>query len=202
RSTIRSVLTASRPSFLLFSVRRSILTASRPSSFLFSVKRSIETHLSLTLSHTTILFCSPVLASTAPFTSISDQSTVNAFRNLKFLGKSSVQVPYSGEDESRVLKRVKGSFSDQENTVVCVLDNFDDIVDSHACLFLQSLWPYGFHFLFYLFSAVTGMIQNIAFISMSYIFFSVRMCTYLLLVYGPVRSHLGFPAWRLRYTEI
>uniref|UniRef100_A0A0D3DW69 Rhodanese domain-containing protein n=1 Tax=Brassica oleracea var. oleracea TaxID=109376 RepID=A0A0D3DW69_BRAOL len=125
RSTIRSVLTASRPSFLLFSVRRSILTASRPSSFLFSVKRSIETHLSLTLSHTTILFCSPVLASTAPFTSISDQSTVNAFRNLKFLGKSSVQVPYSGEDESRVLKRVKGSFSDQENTVVCVLDNFD-----------------------------------------------------------------------------
>ncbi|KAH0887869.1 hypothetical protein HID58_050298, partial [Brassica napus] len=79
-----------------------------------------------------------------------------------------------------------------------------------TCLFLQSLWSYGFHFLFYLFSAVTGMIQNIAFISMSYIFFSVllsklwqvRMCTYLLLVYGPVRSHLGFPAWRLRYTEI
>uniref|UniRef100_A0A3P6GFU1 ditrans,polycis-polyprenyl diphosphate synthase [(2E,6E)-farnesyldiphosphate specific] n=1 Tax=Brassica oleracea TaxID=3712 RepID=A0A3P6GFU1_BRAOL len=24
----------------------------------------------------------------------------------------------------------------------------------------------------------------------------------LMLVYGPVRSHLGFPAWRLRYTEI
>ncbi|KAG4925186.1 hypothetical protein JHK87_050726 [Glycine soja] len=24
----------------------------------------------------------------------------------------------------------------------------------------------------------------------------------LLLVYGPVKSHLGFPAWRLRYTEI
>uniref|UniRef100_A0A1J3IBW6 ditrans,polycis-polyprenyl diphosphate synthase [(2E,6E)-farnesyldiphosphate specific] n=1 Tax=Noccaea caerulescens TaxID=107243 RepID=A0A1J3IBW6_NOCCA len=24
----------------------------------------------------------------------------------------------------------------------------------------------------------------------------------LLLVYGPVRSHLGFPAWRLRYAEI
>lgn len=24
----------------------------------------------------------------------------------------------------------------------------------------------------------------------------------LLLVYGPVRSHLGFPAWRIRYTEI
>ncbi|KAG5052420.1 hypothetical protein JHK87_004618 [Glycine soja] len=24
----------------------------------------------------------------------------------------------------------------------------------------------------------------------------------LLLVYGPVRSHLGFPAWRHRYTEI
>lgn len=24
----------------------------------------------------------------------------------------------------------------------------------------------------------------------------------LLLVYGPVRCHLGFPAWRLRYTEI
>ncbi|KAH0882105.1 hypothetical protein HID58_058201 [Brassica napus] len=64
-------------------------------------------------------------------------------------------VPYSGEDESGVLKRVKGSFSDPENTVVCVLDNFDDIVDSHACLFLQSLWSYGFHFLFYLFSSVT-----------------------------------------------
>jgi len=24
----------------------------------------------------------------------------------------------------------------------------------------------------------------------------------LLLVYGPVRCHLGFPSWRLRYTEI
>ncbi|GKV19727.1 hypothetical protein SLEP1_g29951 [Rubroshorea leprosula] len=24
----------------------------------------------------------------------------------------------------------------------------------------------------------------------------------LLLVYGPVRCHLGFPPWRLRYTEI
>lgn len=24
----------------------------------------------------------------------------------------------------------------------------------------------------------------------------------LILVYGPVRCHLGFPAWRLRYTEI
>ncbi|MCH87335.1 nogo-B receptor-like, partial [Trifolium medium] len=24
----------------------------------------------------------------------------------------------------------------------------------------------------------------------------------LLLVYGPVRSHLGFPPWRIRYTEI
>ncbi|KAG2323446.1 hypothetical protein Bca52824_016659 [Brassica carinata] len=24
-----------------------------------------------------------------------------------------------------------------------------DIADSHACLFLQSLWSYGFHFLFY-----------------------------------------------------
>ncbi|XP_061354521.1 uncharacterized protein LOC133299109 [Gastrolobium bilobum] len=24
----------------------------------------------------------------------------------------------------------------------------------------------------------------------------------LLLIYGPVRSHLGFPAWRIRYTEI
>lgn len=24
----------------------------------------------------------------------------------------------------------------------------------------------------------------------------------LLLVYGPARCHLGFPAWRLRYTEI
>uniref|UniRef100_A0A0D3CN09 Uncharacterized protein n=1 Tax=Brassica oleracea var. oleracea TaxID=109376 RepID=A0A0D3CN09_BRAOL len=104
------------------STTRSVLTASRPSSLLFSVRRSIETHLSLTLSHTTILLCSPVLASTAPFTSISDQSTVNAFRKLKFLGKSSVQVPYSGEDESGFLKRVKGSFSDPENTIVCVLD--------------------------------------------------------------------------------
>lgn len=24
----------------------------------------------------------------------------------------------------------------------------------------------------------------------------------LMLIYGPVRCHLGFPAWRLRYTEI
>ena len=24
----------------------------------------------------------------------------------------------------------------------------------------------------------------------------------LLLIYGPTRCHLGFPAWRLRYTEI
>lgn len=24
----------------------------------------------------------------------------------------------------------------------------------------------------------------------------------LLLVYGPARCHLGFPAWRIRYTEI
>ncbi|KAK9931482.1 hypothetical protein M0R45_018756 [Rubus argutus] len=24
----------------------------------------------------------------------------------------------------------------------------------------------------------------------------------LLLVYGPARCHLGFPAWRMRYTEI
>ncbi|KAF7836548.1 dehydrodolichyl diphosphate synthase complex subunit NUS1-like isoform X1 [Senna tora] len=24
----------------------------------------------------------------------------------------------------------------------------------------------------------------------------------LLLVYGPTRCHLGFPAWRIRYTEI
>ncbi|CAF1705825.1 hypothetical protein Bca4012_004860 [Brassica carinata] len=156
-----------------------------------------KTNLSLTLSHT--ILCSPVLASTQPFTSISDQSTgkidlesilitidnffnkypffvagctfiylvvypaaifylrkykpitaINAFLklksqpdsqlldirddktlaslaspSLKFLGKSSVQVPYSEEDESGFVKRVKGGFSDPENTVVCVLDNFD-----------------------------------------------------------------------------
>ncbi|KAG2297981.1 hypothetical protein Bca4012_009173 [Brassica carinata] len=157
-----------------------------------------KTHLSLTLSQT--ILCSPVLAaSTAPFTSISDESSgkidlesilitidnffnkypffvagctfiylvvypavifylrkykpisaTNAFRklksqpdsqlldirddktlaslaspSLKFLGKSSVQVPYSEEDESGFVKRVKGSFSDPENTVVCILDNFD-----------------------------------------------------------------------------
>ncbi|CAN8258173.1 unnamed protein product [Cochlearia groenlandica] len=50
--------------------------------------------------------------------------------NLKFLGKRSIQVPFSGEEEedddkSMFLKKVKGSFSDPENTVVCVLDNFD-----------------------------------------------------------------------------
>lgn len=67
---------------------RSILTASRPSSLLFSARRSIETHLSLTLSHTTILFCSPVLASTAPFTSISDQSTVSR-GSVRIAGKMS-----------------------------------------------------------------------------------------------------------------
>nr|AAM65517.1 unknown [Arabidopsis thaliana] len=45
--------------------------------------------------------------------------------NLKFLGKSSVQVPFSENDEEGFLTKVKGSFSDAENTVVCVLDNFD-----------------------------------------------------------------------------
>ncbi|XP_010488649.1 PREDICTED: rhodanese-like domain-containing protein 4A, chloroplastic [Camelina sativa] len=45
--------------------------------------------------------------------------------NLRFLGKSSVQVPFSESDEEGFLRRVKGSFSDPENTVVCVLDNFD-----------------------------------------------------------------------------
>ncbi|CAH2052466.1 unnamed protein product, partial [Thlaspi arvense] len=45
--------------------------------------------------------------------------------NLKFLGKSSVQVPYSEDDESGFLTKVKGSFSGPENTVVCILDNFD-----------------------------------------------------------------------------
>ncbi|KAF8119029.1 hypothetical protein N665_0001s0085 [Sinapis alba] len=163
-----------------------------------SLQLQSKTHISLTLSQT-ILLCSPVLASTEPFTSVSDQSTgridlesilitidnffnkypffvagctfiylvvypavifylrkykpisaMNAFRklksqpdsqlldirdektlaslaspSLKFLGKSSVQVPYSEEDESEFLKKVKGSFSDPENTVVCILDNFD-----------------------------------------------------------------------------
>lgn len=42
--------------------------------------------------------------------------------NLKFLGKSSVQVPFSENDEDGFLKKVKGRFSDPENTVVCVLD--------------------------------------------------------------------------------
>jgi len=42
--------------------------------------------------------------------------------NLKFLGKSSVQVPFSENDEEGFLTKVKGSFSDAENTVVCVLD--------------------------------------------------------------------------------
>lgn len=42
--------------------------------------------------------------------------------NLKFLGKSSIQVPYSEDDESVFLKKVKGTFSDPENTVVCILD--------------------------------------------------------------------------------
>ncbi|KAL1218000.1 Rhodanese-like domain-containing protein 4A [Cardamine amara subsp. amara] len=45
--------------------------------------------------------------------------------NLKFLGKSSVQVPFSENDEEGFMKKVKGSFSDPDNTVVCVLDNFD-----------------------------------------------------------------------------
>lgn len=58
---------------------------------------------------------------------IRDEKTLASLASpsLKFLGKSSVQVPYSEEDESGFLKRVKGSFSDPENTVVCVLDNFD-----------------------------------------------------------------------------
>ncbi|ESQ37058.1 hypothetical protein EUTSA_v10002639mg [Eutrema salsugineum] len=55
---------------------------------------------------------------------IRDEKTLASLAspNLKFLGKSSIQVPYSEEDESGFLKRVKGSFSDPENTVVCVLD--------------------------------------------------------------------------------
>lgn len=55
---------------------------------------------------------------------IRDEKTLASLASpsLKFLGKSSVQVPYSEEDESGFLKRVKGSFSDPENTVVCVLD--------------------------------------------------------------------------------
>ncbi|CAA7023700.1 unnamed protein product [Microthlaspi erraticum] len=59
---------------------------------------------------------------------IRDEKTLASLAspNLKFLGKSSVQVPFSEDgDVSVFLKKVKGSFSDPENTVVCVLDNFD-----------------------------------------------------------------------------
>ncbi|MFS7999407.1 putative decaprenyl diphosphate synthase-like superfamily [Helianthus anomalus] len=31
---------------------------------------------------------------------------------------------------------------------------------------------------------------------------AVEADPYLLLIYGPVRCHLGFPAWRIRYTEM
>lgn len=56
---------------------------------------------------------------------IRDEKTLASLAspNLKFLGKSSIQVPFSEDDDvSLFLKKVKGSFSDPENTVVCVLD--------------------------------------------------------------------------------
>ncbi|KAL1194279.1 Rhodanese-like domain-containing protein 4A [Cardamine amara subsp. amara] len=58
---------------------------------------------------------------------IRDEKTLASLAspNLKFLGKSSVQVPFSENDEEGFMKKVKGSFSDPDNTVVCVLDNFD-----------------------------------------------------------------------------
>uniref|UniRef100_A0A0D3B2B3 AB hydrolase-1 domain-containing protein n=1 Tax=Brassica oleracea var. oleracea TaxID=109376 RepID=A0A0D3B2B3_BRAOL len=104
-------------------------------------------------------------------------------------------VPYSGEDESGVLKRVKGSFSDQENTVVCVLDNFDGNSMKVAELLILLIVMRVYFF------KVCGLTDFTSFSTCS-VLLQVRMCTYLLLVYGPVRSHLGFPAWRLRYTEI
>ncbi|XP_022557891.1 uncharacterized protein LOC106431569 [Brassica napus] len=51
------------------------------------------------------------------------------------------------------------------------------------------------------FFKVCGLTDFTSFSTFS-VLLQVRMCTYLLLVYGPVRSHLGFPVWRLRYTEI
>nr|VDC87170.1 unnamed protein product [Brassica oleracea] len=104
-------------------------------------------------------------------------------------------VPYSGEDESGVLKRVKGSFSDPENTVVCVLDNFDGNSMKVAELLILLIVMRVYFF------KVCSLTDFTSFSTFS-VLLQVRMCTYLLLVYGPVRSHLGFPAWRLRYTEI
>ncbi|KAF2530871.1 hypothetical protein F2Q70_00033173 [Brassica cretica] len=83
---------ASRPSSLLFSVRRSILTAYRPSSSDRSKPISLSPFLTPPSSSV------PMSShQQPPFTSISDQSTVNAFRNLKFLGKSSFRFRIVGK---------------------------------------------------------------------------------------------------------
>ncbi|XP_010468493.2 PREDICTED: rhodanese-like domain-containing protein 4A, chloroplastic [Camelina sativa] len=72
--------------------------------------------------------------------------------NLKFLGKSSVQVPFSESDEEGFLKRVKGIFSDPENTVVCVLDNFDGNSSKVAELLIEN----GFKETYYIRGGVRG----------------------------------------------
>ncbi|XP_010532931.1 PREDICTED: rhodanese-like domain-containing protein 4A, chloroplastic [Tarenaya hassleriana] len=72
--------------------------------------------------------------------------------NLKLLGKSTVQVPYSEEDELGFLEKVKRSFSDPENTVVCVLDNFDGNSSKVAELLVEN----GFQEAYYIKGGVRG----------------------------------------------
>ncbi|WOL04462.1 rhodanese-like domain-containing protein 4, chloroplastic [Canna indica] len=45
--------------------------------------------------------------------------------NLKILNKNVVQVEYSEADEEGFIKEVLQNFEDPQNTVICVLDNFD-----------------------------------------------------------------------------
>ncbi|KAG2602471.1 rhodanese-like domain-containing protein 4A, chloroplastic [Panicum virgatum] len=46
--------------------------------------------------------------------------------NLKLVGKSAVEVEFDEEDDKGFVKEVLARFPDPANTVVCVLDNFDD----------------------------------------------------------------------------
>ncbi|KAJ7950591.1 Rhodanese-like domain-containing protein chloroplastic-like [Quillaja saponaria] len=58
---------------------------------------------------------------------IRDRRNLNYLKspNLKILNKGVVQVDFSEEDQDGFLKKVLRSFGDAENTVVCILDNFD-----------------------------------------------------------------------------
>ncbi|XP_062228122.1 rhodanese-like domain-containing protein 4A, chloroplastic isoform X2 [Phragmites australis] len=46
--------------------------------------------------------------------------------NLRLVGKSAVQIDFDGEDEDGFVREVLARFPDPANTIICVLDNFDD----------------------------------------------------------------------------